>query len=482
MKNKFISMLMAVVMSFSMVTSAFAADFKDVPESHKNYEAIETLEVLDLVAGYDNKNFGPEDVLSRAQLCAMMVRAIYGDDIHYSADNVFTDVPVTHWAREFVDTAYRAGLMKGYGNGFFGPDDKLTYTQTARVILTALGYGDLTWPVGVNAVAHELSLFDNVKVADYDAGCTRAHAAQMIYNAFDLELVKEYAGQHFGTEKTFLNDVLGYTKTSKYEDGHVYVAYKNNETKKVFVTNVKETYEDVIYVKDENSYTFTDSKRATVHDFDWKNVDLFVNGVETNDVSWYVNADSAIGVFNDEDDLIAIYVENKGDIWIPATGFNETNVPKDVIDEVYDDKNFNERTSMITYFVEDGAYIITNKIVCGFIDEASTKSIWVNDIKYTFDVAHDYNVDDYIVMYMDGDEIIDCMIVANPYGYNLTDKEYHSWDCNKYEDRSKNDTWVETLDDVWHADGKITFKPCSHCEANEKISLVSVPTIAPEKQ
>ena len=82
MKNKFISMLMAVVMSFSMVTSAFAADFKDVPESHKNYEAIETLEVLDLVAGYDNKNFGPEDVLSRAQLCTMMVRAIYGDDIH----------------------------------------------------------------------------------------------------------------------------------------------------------------------------------------------------------------------------------------------------------------------------------------------------------------------------------------------------------------------------------------------------------------
>ena len=120
MKNKFISMLMAVLMSFSMVTSAFAADFKDVPESHKNYEAIETLEVLDLVAGYDNKNFGPEDVLSRAQLCTMMVRAIYGDDIHYSANNAFTDVPVTHWAREFVDTAYRAGLMVGYGNGIFG--------------------------------------------------------------------------------------------------------------------------------------------------------------------------------------------------------------------------------------------------------------------------------------------------------------------------------------------------------------------------
>ena len=68
------------------------------------------------------------------------------------------------------------------------------------------------------------------------------------------------------------------------------------------------------------------------------------------------------------------------------------------------------------------------------------------------------------------------MIVKNPYGYNLTDKEYHSWDCYKYEDRSKNDTWVETLDDVWLADGKITFKACSHCEANEKISLVNIPT------
>ena len=60
--------------------------------------------------------------------------------------------------------------------------------------------------------------------------------------------------------------------------------------------------------------------------------------------------------------MIAIYVENKGDIWIPATGFNETNVPKDVIDEVYDDKNFNERTSMITYFIEDGTYTLLSTL------------------------------------------------------------------------------------------------------------------------
>ena len=61
--------------------------------------------------------------------------------------------------------------MVGYGSNKFGPEDTLTYTQTARVILNAIGYGDLSWPTGVNAVAYELGLYDNVKVTDFNAGC-----------------------------------------------------------------------------------------------------------------------------------------------------------------------------------------------------------------------------------------------------------------------------------------------------------------------
>ena len=205
--KRILSMFMASSMALSMmVTCAFASDFKDVPTSHENYEAVETLETLSIVAGYNNNSYGPNDILTRAHLATIMTKAMFEDDIHYNATNVFNDVSINHWGRAYIDTAHRHGLMAGYGDGNFGPEDTLTYTQTARVILNAIGYGDLTWPTGVNTVAYELGLFDNIGLISFESGCTRAHAAQMIYNAFDLKLVENYAGQHFTTKETFIKD------------------------------------------------------------------------------------------------------------------------------------------------------------------------------------------------------------------------------------------------------------------------------------
>ena len=68
--KKILSMLLAVTMVFSMSATAFAADFKDtinVPQS----EAIDVIETLGIVNGYDNDIFGPNDVLTRSQLCTM---------------------------------------------------------------------------------------------------------------------------------------------------------------------------------------------------------------------------------------------------------------------------------------------------------------------------------------------------------------------------------------------------------------------------
>lgn len=125
--KKFLSVILALAMAMSLSVSAFAADFNDVSSSHTNYEAIDTLETLDIINGFSSNVYGPDVILTRAQLCTMMVRAMYGDDIHYS-DTTFDDVALTHWARAAIDTACRNGLMVGYNGNKFGPEDTLTYT------------------------------------------------------------------------------------------------------------------------------------------------------------------------------------------------------------------------------------------------------------------------------------------------------------------------------------------------------------------
>lgn len=490
--KKILSLFLAATMAFSMSVTAFAADFKDVTESHDQYEAVETLETLNIINGYGDEIYGPNDILTRAQACTMLVRAMYGDDVHYNTIDAFKDVPVNYWARVFIDTAYRHGLMAGYGGGVFGPEDKLSYTQTARVILNALGYGALEWPVGVNTVAYELGLYDNVKVTDFEAGCTRAHAAQMIYNAFELELVKEYAGQHFGINKNFLNDILGFEKTSEYVDGHLYIAYKdlNDADVDLFITDIRSTFEKTIYPSGTNEYKFIDSTRADEYDFDWAKVDLFVNGVDVNDTTWFVNAESVIGVFDDKDNLIAIYVENEGKDYIPGAiviGEDTVGLPDRVENKIKKDKNFDEKTSTVTYFEEDNSYVISNKIACGFIDDISRKSVWIDDVKYTFEDAHNYDIDQFVVIYYNyRDKIAGSTIIENPYHFNVKTMKYHTWDCAHYNDRANDNNWYDEAGviayfaDTDKAGTTVRFNACNDCQAEGRYNVsIPAPVVEP---
>ena len=236
--KKLFSIVLAFVMVLSMSTGAIAADFKDtidVPQS----EAIDVVETLGIVNGYGNDVYGPNDTLTRAQLCTMLTRALYGNPIYVSTVQ-FTDVPAGYWASAYINTAYAYGLMEGYGAGKFGPEDEITYTQMAAVIMKALGYdcGKMSWPTGVNSMGHTLGLFDNVKFADYSAGCTRAHAAQMIYNAFDLNYVNHKADYPVSIKnKTFLTDGLGFEETVKVIDGHQFVAYIDLDDGDIYTTD-----------------------------------------------------------------------------------------------------------------------------------------------------------------------------------------------------------------------------------------------------
>ena len=486
--KKILSMFLCAMMVFSMSSVAFAADFNDVNENHAQYEAIDTLETLDIINGFSSDVYGPDAILTRAQLCTMMVRAMYGDDIHYS-NTTFDDVALTHWARAAIDTACRNGLMVGYGGNKFGPEDTLTYTQTARVILNAIGYGDLSWPTGVNAVAYELGLYDNVKVTDFNAGCTRAHAAQMIYNAFDLHLVKEWAGEHFNTDKVFLKDVLGFEKTSKYIDGHLYVAYKDLNDKKadLFVTDIRSTFEKTIYPYGENQFKFIDSNRAEKHSFDWAKVDLFVNGADVNDPAWFVNAESAIGVFDDKDNLIAIYVENEGKDYVPGTivnGKDTIGLPDKVENKIKKDKNFDEKTSTVTYFEEDDSYIISNKIVCGFVSDISNKSIWIDNVKYTLETGHGFDIDEFAVIYFNyNDEIAGWDMIEEPYYFNIKTMKYHTWECPHFNDRANDDNWIHGEENVIayyattdKAGSIVRFDACKDCHSEGRYA-VSIPEV-----
>lgn len=109
--------------------------FDDVDENSWYAPAVRTLSGMGIILGYGNGRFGPNDTLTRAQLVTMAMRFSKGEE--GTCD--FTDVPETHWAYPYIAGAVRYGWIKGYGDGRFGPDDPLTRAQATAIVNRMLG-------------------------------------------------------------------------------------------------------------------------------------------------------------------------------------------------------------------------------------------------------------------------------------------------------------------------------------------------------
>lgn len=211
--KKFIAIIMAVIMVMSFATIAFAANgFTDVSKS-KYETAINELYDLGIVNGYSATKFGTDYTLTRAEACAIIVRALYGEKTVPDVIN-FTDVSYRDWFYNYVNTAVYYDIMHGHNATTFAPNDEITYDQMATLVLNALGYNAPQlageWPVNIERIATRLGLYINIPI--YFNGSeyiTRGEACQMLYNALDCYIVEYVRGRIIETDYT-LYEAMGF--------------------------------------------------------------------------------------------------------------------------------------------------------------------------------------------------------------------------------------------------------------------------------
>ena len=185
MKRKLLSLLTAAGLCLGLTGYAGAASFPDVSDADTAL-AVEVLSGLGIVSGGSDGNYYPDQGLTRAQFCKLAVLAEgHGDQVTSSAyRTLFSDVSGSHWAASYINLACEEGLVSGYGNGTFGPDDPVTVGQAVTVVLRLLGYttdqvGPF-WPEDYMALGEQLGLLEGVS-RDPDHALTRGEAALMLY-------------------------------------------------------------------------------------------------------------------------------------------------------------------------------------------------------------------------------------------------------------------------------------------------------------
>ena len=190
MKKRFLAAVLAALLCAGLAPSAPAA-FTDVTDP-ETARAVEVLSGLGIVSGDGTGAYYPDSGLTRSQFCKLIVLAGgHGDSVASSAyKTLFSDVPAGRWDAPYVNLAYSEGLVAGYGNGAFGPDDGVTVAQAATIALRLLGYTDADigpfWPEDYLARAEELGLLEGIS-SDGDHLLTRGEAAVLLYTLLTMD-------------------------------------------------------------------------------------------------------------------------------------------------------------------------------------------------------------------------------------------------------------------------------------------------------
>ncbi|WP_059046958.1 S8 family serine peptidase [Paenibacillus rubinfantis] len=152
-------------------------------------DAIEILASKDILAGSVDGSFHPETQVTRAEFVSMLVRALeLKADPKAASQTSFLDVPAGSWYEEAVKIATSKGLISGYANGTFAPDQPITRGEIAVVLAKALEV--LGQSAGGGGANH--SFADQARIP--------AWAAEAVAKVTSLGVMNGKAGNRFEAE------------------------------------------------------------------------------------------------------------------------------------------------------------------------------------------------------------------------------------------------------------------------------------------
>lgn len=192
--KKVISTVAALAISASSFVALAATSFPDVEETAAYSKAVKELVGLGIVNGYEDGTFGPDKLVTRAEITKMIVAAIgmtSGAEASASSNTQFSDVTSSHWAAGYVTVGTNQGFINGMGDGTFAPDANVQFLQAEKMLIGACGYTQWAenaggWPSGYNSYANNLGLAKNVQGNPTNTTeLNRGQVAQLISNAID---------------------------------------------------------------------------------------------------------------------------------------------------------------------------------------------------------------------------------------------------------------------------------------------------------
>ena len=192
--KKLFSVVVALVLCFAMALPTFAAasdtSFSDVESGAWYTTGVERWAEAGLIEGPGDGTFGTNNEITRAEVAAIMQRLL-GLDAADQSELTFTDVTEDDWFYDEVMSCAAAGVLNGYGDGTFGPNDSITREQAFTMVMRSL------------LTADQLEATDKTVLDKFtDKGDISSYAVNAVAAIVGCEAVNGYAD---GTVKPLAN-------------------------------------------------------------------------------------------------------------------------------------------------------------------------------------------------------------------------------------------------------------------------------------
>ena len=186
-------MVLCLAMMLSIMVVGAGAAFADQDQiDTKHQEAVDACASLNIITGFANGKFVPNDNVTREQTAKMICVLLNGgkDPVLGAGSSSFSDVANDRWSCPYIESCVSQDIIVGIGGGKFAPAGKVTGSQLAKMLLVALGfspdhqkYSGSAWEVNVNTDASARGFYKELEDINPSEPLTREHAAQMIWNA-----------------------------------------------------------------------------------------------------------------------------------------------------------------------------------------------------------------------------------------------------------------------------------------------------------
>lgn len=185
--------LLCLLLILSLCVGAFAADsFAD-------------LKKFGIMVGDPDGALRLEEEVTRAEMAKMIIASLgLSGTASLPCDTSFEDVTSAYWASGYIKAAQAQGIIHGKTETTFAPEDHVTNEEAVKMIVCALGYGEMAesrggYPFGYMMQADKLGVLKDLDLVGADAAL-RGDIATMLTNALDIPLMVQVG---FGAEVTW---------------------------------------------------------------------------------------------------------------------------------------------------------------------------------------------------------------------------------------------------------------------------------------